>query len=386
MHKKILFVDDDVNLLDGYKRQLRKQFLLETAVGGTEALKILSGNGTFAVVVSDMRMPGMNGIEFLSKVRQQHPESVRMMLTGNADLQTAIDAVNEGSIFRFLTKPCAPEYMAKTLLAGLEQYRLIFCERELLEKTLRGCVKVLTEILSLVNPSAFSCASRIKRYVKHVARELQLPNVWQYEVAAMLSQVGCVTLPQAVINKIYCRRELSYVENKMFKSHPKVAGKLMEKIPRLDIVARMIEGQHILFKEYTGAENWSGDDRAAALGAQILKVALDYDKLVVRAISPKTALSVLRKRKDEYNPAIVNALENLELDQVKVAQREITVAELEIGMVTDEHVKSKKGLMLVPRGHEVTYTVLERMRNFAHGKIGVKEPLRVRVPSTDYFD
>ncbi|MFH1417727.1 MAG: response regulator, partial [Planctomycetota bacterium] len=136
MSKKILCVDDDPNILNAYRRGLRRLFEIETAEGGAEGLEAIASQGPFAVVVSDMRMPGMDGIQFLTAVKKRAPESVRIMLTGNADQQTAMDAVNEGSIFRFLTKPCPPEHLAKALTAGIEQYRLITAEKELLGKTL----------------------------------------------------------------------------------------------------------------------------------------------------------------------------------------------------------------------------------------------------------
>src|SRR5438132_13303250 len=106
-----------------------------------------------------MRMPGMTGVELLIRVRQTTPDTVRMILTRNADLQTAIDAINNGPIFRFLTKPCAPELLARTVAAGIEQYRLVTAEKELLEQTLRGPVTVLTEVLELANPKAFDRAA-----------------------------------------------------------------------------------------------------------------------------------------------------------------------------------------------------------------------------------
>jgi len=194
MSEYILCVDDDENILKGFRRQLRGQFELETATSGQEGLELFKRKGPFAVVVSDMRMPMMDGIEFLSRVREANPDSVRIMLTGNADMQTAIDAVNEGNIFRFLTKPCSSDELAKAINAGIEQYRLINAERELLQKTLTGSIKMLTDILSMVNPAAFSRASRLRRLVGRLAAEMKLPNLWQYELAAMLSQVGCLTL------------------------------------------------------------------------------------------------------------------------------------------------------------------------------------------------
>ena len=93
MSEKILCVDDDPRILQAFQRQLRKQFHIETAPGGAEGLEAIASSGPFAVIVSDMRMPGMDGIQFLSAVKERAPESVRIMLTGNADQQTAVDAV-----------------------------------------------------------------------------------------------------------------------------------------------------------------------------------------------------------------------------------------------------------------------------------------------------
>jgi len=385
MKENILFVDDDSNLLDGYKRKLHKQFQMVTALGGTEGLEIADSKGPFAVVVSDMKMPGMDGIQFLAEIKERHPDSVRMMLTGNADLQTPIEAVNEGNIFRFLTKPCPPEVMAKALNAGLKQYRLVNAERELLENTLRASMNVLTEILSLVNPSAFGRASRVKNYVKHIATKMKLPKLWQYEVAAMLSQIGCVTVPQLVLNKIYSRRELTYTEKKMYSSHPKVGCKLLANIPRLEQIAHMIEGQQIPFEEYPESDNPTEKDLMVRIGAQMLKIAIDFDQLVARAVSPKGALSALRKRKGQYNRKLLDTLDNFQTEQVEVEFKELKIKDLEIGMVTNGHIKSKNGILLVPMGHEITYTVLERVRNFSQGGVGVKEPVQVRVLVQDDF-
>ena len=168
MAERILLVDDDNNILEGYRRSLSREFLLETALGGSQALKLATDNGPYAVVVSDMRMPGMDGIQLLSSIKAQSPDTTRVMLTGNADIDTAINAINEGNIFRFLNKPCSKEEMAKALTAALVQYRLVTAEKQLLEQTLSGCIQVLTEVLSLVNPAAFSRAERARRYIHHI--------------------------------------------------------------------------------------------------------------------------------------------------------------------------------------------------------------------------
>jgi len=237
---KILVVDDEPNVLHSIKRQLRKKFSLDTATSGPEALKMLKESGPYAVIIADMRMPGMNGIELLAKVKEEFPDTVRMMLTGNADQETAIRAVNEGNIFRFMNKPCPVELLEKNIEAALEQYRLIIAERQLLEQTLSGSIKVLAEILSQVNPAAFSRAFRIRNLVDQLVKAEGLPNAWEFSIAALLSQLGCVSLPSDLVEKVYAGASLSKEEEEMFKNHPLVGAQLLKNIPRLERVAAMI--------------------------------------------------------------------------------------------------------------------------------------------------
>ena len=150
--ERVLFVDDEPSVLDGIRRTLRKQVDIQTAAGGADGLRIMQEAGPFALVVSDMRMPGMSGPQFLAKVREQAPETVRMILSGQADFQATIAAVNEGHIYRFLSKPCPGDQLFAAITDGLNQYRLITAEKVLLEQTLSGSVKMLIEILGLVSP------------------------------------------------------------------------------------------------------------------------------------------------------------------------------------------------------------------------------------------
>ena len=275
MAEKILLVDDDSNILDGYRRSLSREFLMETALGGELALKLVAENGPYAVVISDMRMPGMDGIQLLSKIKAQSPDTIRVMLTGNAEIETAINAINEGSIFRFLTKPCSKEMMAKTLTAALVQYRLVTAERQLLEQTLSGTVHVLTDVLSLVNPTAFSRAERARRYIHHIVTSMKLGNPWQYEVAAMMSQLGCVTLAPETIEAVYSGEKLSSNEQAQYDAHPSVAYGLLSKIPRLEPIAWMIEHQNRPVREVDESER--SDMR---MGAEILRLTLAYEQFI----------------------------------------------------------------------------------------------------------
>ena len=123
MKDKILLVDDDAMILAGLKRQLRNQYLVETALSGDEALKMIEEKGPYAVIVSDFLMPGMNGIEFLCQAKKIGPDTVRMMLTGSADMTTAINAVNEGNIYQFHPKPCPANTLGQAIQSGIEKYR-----------------------------------------------------------------------------------------------------------------------------------------------------------------------------------------------------------------------------------------------------------------------
>ena len=119
MGDKILLVDDEPAFLTGYKLILPETWEADTAVGGERGLAAIRDHGPYAVVVSDMRMPGMNGVQFLAQVRQAAPDTVRIMLTGYSDVSAAMDAVNQGNIFRFLAKPCEQEVLSNAITSGL---------------------------------------------------------------------------------------------------------------------------------------------------------------------------------------------------------------------------------------------------------------------------
>lgn len=376
MTEKILFVDDDANLLAALKRGLRKQFELAVAVGPGPGLEAIDGQGPFAVVVADMRMPGMDGVQFLSHVRARSADSVRIMLTGNADLQTAINAVNEGNIFRFLTKPCAQDTLSMALNAGLDQYRLIHAEKELLEKTLMGSIKVLTEMLSMANPVAFSRTTRVRRYVKHIGTQQYFPKWWQFEVAALLSQIGCVTLPPDMLDKVFAQAPLTGDEKEMFASHPAVGRNLLANIPRLETIAHIIAAQQKPYHVFPSPETMTEEANAIALGSQVLKVTLDFDQLIVNGVPHREALAVMRSRSNEYNPKLINALETLKINDLNQVIKMVKVKDLATGMIADEDIEAQNGLLLVPKGQEITYPVLERLRNFSR-RTGIVEPFRV---------
>ncbi len=377
-NRNILVVDDDRNLLNSLVRGLRGDFDVKPALGPQEGLRILEGKETFAVIVSDLRMPVMDGIEFLSRARKITPDSVRIILTGNADLQNAIEAVNKGNIFRFLTKPCPSQTLIGVLKQAVEQYRLVTAEKELLEKTLKGSVEVLSELLSLLSPEAFGRSSRIKRYAGDLAASLKISDTWRIQTAAMLSQIGCITLSDQIMKKIHTGEDLNQEEARRFESHPGIAAQLLSHIPRMQQVCEIIACQN---RRFDGA-GYKTDPRKGEeipLGARILKVALDFDILESGGVSRTAAMEELQKRKGWYDPLVLEAFqESLNVKRM-YALRDEKVDGLRIQMILAEDVKTLSGQLLISRGQEVTLALKERLRNFA-GSAAVKEPIRVFVP------
>ena len=376
MAEMILLVDDDLNVLDGYRRSLSRVFLMETAVCGKQALELVAANGPYAVVVSDMRMPGMDGIELLSKIKAQSPDTIRIMLTGTGDIDTAITAINEGSIFRFLSKPCSKEVMEKALTAALVQYRLVTAEKQILEQTLSGCVRVLTEVLSLVNPAAFSRAERARRYIRHIVAAMSLGDPWQYEVAAMLSQLGCVTLAPETINAVYGSQKLSPSEQAQYDAHPSVAYDLLSKIPRLEPIAWMIEHQNRPVTEAVDAK-MSGMRR----GAEILRVVLAYEELIHQGSSRTEAAHSLARQNKNFSPEFFQALVTLDPNAEEGEIRECRIEELSPGMITQQEVRTNEGVLLVSKGQEVTPALISKLKNFK-ARLTISAKLTVSMPTT----
>lgn len=364
--EKILLVDDEVNVLLAYQRHVRGLYKVTLAKSGDEGLSALEEQGPFAVVVSDYCMPGMDGIQFLSLAHRLKPDTVRLMLTGYADLENAIKAVNEGNIFRFLTKPCKSEEFKIALAAAVEQYKLVMAERELLEKTLKGSIKVLTDILSILSPYVCLKDSYLSRMAKKLAARLNVKDLWEVELAAMFSRIGCITIPEEIIEK---KREgvlLSEDESAMYHGHPIAGSKLLSKIPRLEGVAEAIKYQ---LKQYDGGGTPDGtsDDnlqgRDIPIISRILKAVTDFDALKKEGSSTLRALEIMDRHLHWYDPDVLRALKEEIVDTGTI--RTIPITEIFPGMLLLEDISDDSGVVLVPRGSEITAALKARIFNFS---------------------
>lgn len=372
-NEKILLVDDDENLLSGLKRQFYKVFSFDTAVGGYNALlKIKDSPQPYSVIISDMRMPEMNGIEFLKKAKAVSPDSVRIMLTGNADMETAIDAVNKGNIFRFLSKPIEPQSLKITIIAAIRQYKLVVAERDILEKTLNESIRVLVEVMSLVNSLAFHRSSRIKSYTNFIVSQLKTINSWQYEAAALLSQIGYITIPQEILLKVYNNQDLTPEEQIIYSNYPEAGARIISNIPRLEGVAYMIRNQRKNFSEFTVSNELT-------LGAQILKAVSDFDMMRIFGDDIKHAVYKLKKP-EIYNSEIIEIMEEIGKVKLETIYKSVKLEELNTSMILDQDIVAKNGMLLARKDQQVSSAMVELFLAYSKN-IGVPELILIKQES-----
>lgn len=363
---RLLLVDDEPAVLEALALNLKRSFEVVTAPSGADGLEYLQAESDFAVVISDMRMPKMDGAAFLSRAREVAPDAVRILLTGQADLEAAIKAVNQGQIFRFLTKPCPRDTLRGAIDSAVAQHRLLTGERVLLEQTLRGSIKMLVDILAITSPAAFGRANQIKTRVLKLAGLLGILDSWQLEIAALASQLGYIVLPHELCEKLEAKLPLTDDEQRIVGRAPAMTEQLLANIPRLEGVRAML-ALHV----HPPRRKLSADPatQLIELGAHLLRVAIDIEALEsTRADHVSSPMSVLLSRTDLYDPEVIEAAERLYRDAAPgLAVRPVSVQGLRAGMTLAEDVRLANGTLLVARGYEVTDSFIERIKNFPPG-------------------
>jgi response regulator RpfG family c-di-GMP phosphodiesterase len=372
---KILCVDDESHIVESLALHLRRDYEVHTAVSGEQALLKLKDLGPFAVIVSDMRMPAMDGATLLNRVMKNHPDTSRILLTGEPGRDVAVSAVNEGQIFRFLTKPCPPDRLKVAVQAGVVQYRLATAERVLLQETLIGCIQTLVDVLAITNPVAFGRASRIKRLAMDFAEELGCKGFWQLEAAAMLSQLGYLSLPVELVEKLYYGEKLTEEEKVLASGVPQVAQKLLGHIPRLEPVLQILHATNAARDQIAKLQ-----DGTVGLGAQILSLVLDYDSLIAQGNDTNIAVETLRARGGLYDTKLFERFATrLGAKAGANVVREMPLRVVQPGMTLMHDLRTSMGTLLVPRGFEITETFLQRIANFGPGILA--EKVQVLVPA-----
>ncbi len=385
MNRRVLMVDDEQRILDAARRNLHGRFELVTASSGLAALDLLGDalrdGQPYAVLVSDMNMPGMGGAVLLARAHQLDPNLVELVLSGQADLASTISAVNEGSLFRFLTKPCDTDDLVRAVEDGLRQHQLVTSEHELLEQTLNGAVEVLTELIATASPLAFRRTARVRVLAEALVDHVPVGDRWEFRLASMVSQVGCVGVPEEVLASVATGRSLSSRSWQMYGGHPKLGRAMLSRIPRLERVSAWVGDQATTLADAqrpdtgtTAAEmarhGYPGELVFAAITAFIAGVeggltpAKVAHELVATAKFPEPVVE-----------ALIAAATQLDVGRVI---RQVKVGGLTAGMVLNQDVLAGNGTTLLRAGDPVTETLAVRLRHFA-GTVGVVEPISVLV-------
>ena len=381
MEHKILFVDDDPNILSALTRQFHGKYRISTADSGKKGLELIAKEGPFEVIVSDFKMPGMNGDEFLEQSRVKASTSIRMLLSGQADMEGIANVINKGNIFRFLTKPCPPDLLLKNIDDAVEQYRLMRAEKELLEKTLSGSIKMLIDILSVISPTAFGRALRLRASVKKFAEITEAANAWQLEVSALLSQIGCVAIAEPILHASYTGTTLTPDEFHIFQKHPQTGHDMIAGIPRLENVAAIILYQNKNFNG-TGFPEDEVAGEKIPYGARLLKIVSDYDALLQSGRETQIAINVLTSRSNSgwYDPDIAEKFCKVISVSKKYKKKLVTIEQLDDTMILAEDLISiKNGAIIGHKGQIVTKAFKVTLINFKRGG-NVGDTLHVVIP------
>ncbi|WP_419797698.1 MAG: response regulator [Terasakiella sp.] len=359
MPVKVLLIDDDPNLLQGLRRQYHKRFKVICAEAGPKALEILKEHDDIGVVVSDMRMPQMTGLEVLKHIRTLNPNIVRIMLTGNADQQTAIDAVNEGAIFRFYNKPCDPETLAYGIDDALRQYDLVSAEKILLEKTLAGTIKFLVDLLSFSNPKAFARSARIREWIKQILPHFQLKAAWQLDFAAMLMPMSDLILPQEITDKIREGSKLSQEEADCYNNASKVIQDMLKQIPRLEEIADIIASIHL------SANAETSDD--LPIESRILRILDDLAKQTKRTKATEKIFKKMVPFLQDYDADVFHTIKSVLLDRdeddlEEMETMKISLLALQPGYTLLSDITSTGGRLLLATGSVLSETHIEKLK------------------------
>ena len=347
----VLFVDDEVNILKALKRLLKNEpFEVLTATCAAEALEQLQ-HSEVQVVVSDQRMPEMSGADFLSRLRDRFPETIRMMLTGHTEMDTAVEAINRGEIFRLITKPWNEDVLRSSLRQALDHYemkheikRLNLVSREQnfrlqdmnrnleakvrertqqlgqknleLRKGYIETIRALAEAVDAKDAYTRGHSERVAVYASRIARELNLEKemIERVYFSGLLHDVGKIGIPDAIITKPARLTEDEYRE---IQRHPEIGAKILEPVEMLKNIAPCVRHHH---EWYDGSTRGYPDrlrGEQIPLPSRIILVADTVEAMTsdrpYRKVLPMTVvIDELRKFSGrQFDPKVVDAFMRL---------------------------------------------------------------------------
>ncbi len=375
-------------MLNLFSSVLKDRFDIETARNAEEALRQLRmTTEPFAVVVADIFMPGISGIELLAQSAKLSPDTVRIAVTGDPRRDTVVNSVNEGHVFRFVSKPVRIETLAEIIEAAVERYESLRMERDLMETTVRTSVNLLLEVLATLDPATFELSQRVRGSVRHFARLMRLPNAWELELAASLARIGTVSLPADVVRKATRDAPLTPREAELFAQVPQLGGQLLKPVPRMGRVAEAIRYQAKNF-DGTGSPSDSIAGSEIPLGARILRIFVDRALLELDGPERGEARRAMMARTGVYDPALLEAsFEHFPefIFSAVSAEKEVRLVSadaLQPDSTLITEIRTAERLLLVAPGTRLTPLIIQRIRT--HVALGtVTGPFGIQRPSSN---
>jgi len=304
MKPRILCVDDDTHVLDSLQDSLRRRFDVVASTNGFEALKMLVAE-PFPVVVSDMRMPMIDGARFLKLAREHAPDTVRILLTGQSTLDDAVSTVNDGQIFRFLLKPCTTEDLIAAIDAAVEQHAELAVRRGPPPVPSDGIVRGMTAMAAAVDPTAKRRGERIRRLALDLSTALKISYGNDIGRACELAQLGAIALPRETLSQLVSARPLNAEQGAQLERLPEVAAGYLEDIPSL-------ASEHALLKHLAQPLVPTRPGSAGTpLSGRIARIAVDYDVLSLQHMPDNLRLESMRARAQRYDLALIDKLEDV---------------------------------------------------------------------------
>jgi response regulator RpfG family c-di-GMP phosphodiesterase len=378
----ILIVDDvpdNLSLMNGVLKDL---YNIKIANSGEHALKVVQTGAPPDIILLDIMMPEMDGYEVCRRLKSNKKTSDIPVIFVTAKDQEEDEAkgFKIGAV-DYITKPISPVIVRARVKTHISlrntQQRL----QDLLKKTLSGSIQVLVDILELVNPTAFSRSSRIRRILNGMVKELELPDAWRYDLAGMLSQIGCVTIPPDTLNHFHQGLELSEAEKKLCADLPKVGSELIANIPHLDQVAWMIARQNDPFDE-NEPEDFNERD-PVVLGGQLLKIVTRYVHSISSGMSENESIIEMKKQKNEYDPNLVRVLAKIVgVSSEKQEEKMVTANTASKGMIIDQDVYSDDGVLIIVKGTELSMTTVKILQQYGQLE-KIKGFIRVLAPKDE---
>ena len=317
--ENILLVDDEQRLLAGLRRQLRAKFDVMTALSGEQALKILGNRDDIAVVVCDMHMPEMTGIEVLAEFSKQSPATSRIMLTGNVSQDCAVDAINQCHVFGFLNKPCTTDALIEMISDGLAHYRLLVREKDLMETSLAGSIKLLSDVVSLTDPSISIYFRKVGYWAKILFPHLADVSRWELDFSVMLAPLGRMFVPAEIVARQKQGAALKKRELNIILEAPEVGSRLLRNIPRMETISEAVLYQN---KNFDGSgfpyDDISGEN--IPIIARLLRILNALIELVGEGELTTRHFKLLIERDGWFDPNILDLARHHLLGE-KVAPR-----------------------------------------------------------------